>query len=232
MYNPKEDLYFKKFLMNKKLSEDSIKTYAVSAKVWYNATSKTIEETYKEIKSLQKDQIIDNYIIRYNPNDSLFKDYFDIFHSHLINTGKSDNTIKFYLKVIRLIFKELELQLPKNPKIKVRKKKNIVLAKEDVKYILSISDIHYNSLYCFLASTGIRISDAANFTINDWLKATYDYHNCDNFEEFLEKSHDEMLGYWEFYPRKTVNSSNFLCKVCNSYESNEYIMQSMKESEA
>lgn len=229
MYDPNDDIYFKKFIMNKELSQDSIRTYAVSAKVWYNATGKTIEQTYKEIKPLQKDRITNNYIIKYNPNDSLIKDYFDIFHSHLIETGKSDSTIKFYIKIMRMIFRELELELPKKPKIKTRKKKNIVLTKEDIKYIFSISDIHYTALYCFLACTGIRIGDAAKFSINDWLLATYDYHHCDSLEEFLEKSHGDMLGYWEFYPKKTINSSNFLCKVCNSYESNEYIIKSIHE---
>ncbi len=230
MYNPNEDPYFKKFLLNKDLAEDSIKTYANCAKVWYNILGKTIEETYKEIKPLQRDMIIDNYIIKYNPNDSIIKDYFDIFLSALLNEGKADSTIKFYIKVLRLILKDLEIELPKAPKIKVKKKKkNIVLAKEDIKYIFSISDIHYTALYCFLASTGIRISDAAKFSINDWLASTYDYHHCNTLDEFMEKDHKDMIGYWEFYPKKTVNSSNFLCKVCNTPESNEYIKQSIYE---
>ena len=230
MYDPQQDLYFQKAILNRELAEESIKSYAKTVKVWQKATNQTLTETVEKIKPLQRGKITpDNYIIEYDPNDSQIKTYFDIFIHYLLSNGKKDTTIAYYIKVMRLILKEVGIKLPDPPRIKVQKNKKQVLRKEDIKYIFNISNIHYKSFYCFLACTGIRVSDAARFTINDWLDATYDYHHCRDLNTFLEKTHEPMLGYWEFVPKKTRNSSGIVCKVCNTYESNEYIIQSIHE---
>lgn len=229
MYKPTEDLYFHKALMNRDLAEESMKSYAKSVKVWYNATGKTLKETVENVKPTQKGVIQGKYIVPFNPDDGLLKEYFDNFHAYLLSTGKKNSTINYYIKVMRYLCKENGLILPKAPVIKVKKTKKQLLRKDDIRYIFSTCNIYYKSFYCFLACTGIRVSDAASFTINDWLSATFDYHHCQDLDSFLEKDHEPMIGYWEFIPQKTRSSSNIVCKTCNSYESNEYIIQSIHE---
>lgn len=229
IYDPMLDPKFKRALGGRRLSPDSIHAYAVAAKVFYKCTGKTISDAYNEIKPLEKNVIQDGFLIMYNPNDSLIRDYFDMFYDYLVETGKSESTQNNYLKRMRVIFNSLELQLPKPIKVKETKKKKPLLRKKDIAFMFNISNTFYKALYCFLACTGIRISDAVEFTINDFIDATYDYHKCATLEKFLSKTHDDMIGYWEFVPKKTKYSSGVVCKVCNTPESNRYIIDALHE---
>ena len=104
MYDPQQDQYFQKAILNRELAEESIKSYAKTVKVWHKATNKTLTETVEKIKPLQRGKITtDNYIIDYDPNDSQIKTYFDIFIHYLLSNGKKDTTIAYYLKVMRMI---------------------------------------------------------------------------------------------------------------------------------
>ena len=61
----------------------------------------------------------------------------------------------------------------------------------------------------------------------DYLEATYNYHETLDLDEFMETYHNNMVGYWEFTPHKTIKSG-LVCKTCNSGESSNYIIESLK----
>lgn len=225
-----KDKMFKKSIRNRQLSKDTIHAYSVACKVFYKATGKTITEAYNIIKDEQKHQIKDGYLLMYNPNEGSIRDYFEELQEYLVENGRSKSTQNNYQKRMRSVFSHLELELPKPIKIKEEKKKLTVLNKKDISFVMSISNIFYKSLYCFQSCTGIRISDTLNFTINDWLDATFDYHKCTTVQELLEKDCDgEWFGYWEFKPQKTLNSSGITCQVYNTPESNKLIIETLKQ---
>ena len=121
----------------------------------------------------------------------------------------------------------------KTPKIKFNitnsQQKTPLLTNNDIKFIINNHcTIHHKALICFMASSGIRRYDTQQFKINDFLKATYNYHKTLNIDEFLNNPITNMVGYWEFMPHKT-KKNGLICKTCNSRESNNYIIESLKE---
>ncbi len=229
-YNPLEDKIFKKSIRGRELSEDTIASYCTALKTFHKATGLTLEEAYENIKNEEKDKITDGYLIRYNPENGVIREYFEELQDYLVEKGRTKSTQNNYQKRLRLIFNSLGLQLPKPIRIKEERKFLPVLRRKDIAYVLNISNVFQKAIYCFQASTGIRIGDSLNFTIDDWLDATFDYHQCSTIEELLaKKCEGNWFGYWEFTPKKTKNSSGVTCKVFNTPESNKYILESIRE---
>ena len=108
--------------------------------------------------------------------------------------------------------------------------KKTVLTRSDINYIINnLCNIHQKAIYSFIASTGIRRHDILNFTIKDFLQATYKYHKTLNLDTFLNTiDNNYMVGYWEFKPHKT-QKRGLICKTCNSAESTNYIIESLKQ---
>ena len=121
-YNPLEDKIFKKSIRGRELSEDTIASYCTALKTFYKATNLTLEEAYKNIKEEEKDKITDGYLIRYNPENGVIREYFEELQDYLVEKGRTKSTQNNYQKRLRLIFNSLGLQLPKPRRIKEERK--------------------------------------------------------------------------------------------------------------
>ena len=121
----------------------------------------------------------------------------------------------------------LNIKLPKQIELEKDDEDWNVLSKEDIKYVNSISQLHHQALITFMAHTGIRTGDVINqFTIESFMKATYKYHGCTELDDFLENAPDDMIGFWEFIPKKT-KKHKVQCKVYNTAESSNLILRSL-----
>jgi len=220
---------------NMGLAEATSKQYKYDMLMFLKCNKVTLEDLISKIKPFQNDRIENNMIIKYNPNDSdtLIKQYYDIFINTSKNKGNSPKTIKTRLQRINSILKHNDILIPneitKKIKLENTHKKMPLLENKDIAYILNNHcNIHQKAIYSFMASTGIRRHDVFNFTIKDFLMATYKYHKTLNLDEFLNKiDNNFMVGYWEFIPNKT-KKSGLVCKTCNSSESSNYIIESLK----
>ena len=223
-----EDYEFQKISLCKEWSEATEESYILTVMDFCNAIGKSYTEIVNELKETQFDRIEDNRIIRYDPEHSLVKEYINKYLLYMKNRGNKNSTINSKMMKLRTLLKESGIILPKWKKLNDKKKKKNILLKRDMKYILDISNIHQKALFTFILSTGIRISDVLDFSIEDYIIATQQYHHCVTLEDFLEKATDDMVGYFEFIPSKTKRIG-LVCKVCNSSESNKYILMSLKE---
>ena len=107
-------------------------------------------------------------------------------------------------------------------------KKWYLLTKEDFKYILNDSPLIHASLIKFLMSSGMRISDALNLTIGDFMKATQEYHNCVDVNDFIDNAPADMIGTWYFHPQKT-RKFQIPCLTFNDPESSNFILQHLRK---
>ena len=224
-----DDISLDDTLNNMGLSEATIINYTSVMMNFLKCNDITFNELIKTIGNLQDDIIEDNRIIRYDPNYSLIKQYYDNFINMGRNKNKKESTIKSNIRIINSILKQKGIKTP-NIKftIKNTQKKTPVLTSNDIKYIINNHcNIHQKAIITFMASTGIRRFDTLDFKINDYLEATYNYHETLDLDEFMETYHNNMVGYWEFTPHKTIKSG-LVCKTCNSGESSNYIIESLK----
>lgn len=224
-----EDYEFRKTIWNSDIAEQSKKTYAKSLKLFCEYVGKTYTEIVEEIKEEQYDRIEDNKIIRYNPNEGVVNKYIVEFLNHCKEKGNKESTLSIKEKHIRTCLKKSEIILPS---IYIRhrnnqEKKNI-LTRKDIGYVIEHSNIHHKALLSFTASTGLRVSDLRKLTIEDFIESTRDYHDYHDVDEFIEKAPYGMMGFWELIPHKT-QGINLECRVCNTPESSDYILDSLTE---
>ena len=225
MENDKE---FQKIMMMKDISPATKEGYIVVLSDFCKAIDKPYAEIVDSLKEQQYDKIENNRIIRYDAEQGLTKEYLTIFYLYMKEKGNKNSSINQKMRIVRTLLNESGVILPKWKKLVEEKKKNTILLRKDLKYILDVSNIHQKALFTFLLSTGIRVSDALSFTIEDFIISTNKYHDCVTLDEFLEKATGDMIGFWEFIPNKT-KKSGIVCKVCNSQESTKYLLLSISE---
>ena len=234
MYNPKtykvdEDLEVIKIVDVKELSPYSVTTYHSTIKQFCNCIGKTYYDIVHEIKELQNDKIIDNKIIRYNPNDSLINDYIRKYMVYLTNRGNKKSTINLKTKHILQLLRKSNIETPKiNFKSEAKQSKVRLITTDDIRYILKNSSIHHKAMITFMASTGVRRYDVINtFKIEDFIEACSDYTDAIFLDDFLEEAPQNMIPYFEFIPNKT-KKTGLPCKVCCTAEASNLIIQSLK----
>ena len=148
---------------------------------------------------------------------------------HSRKKGNIESTLSIKENHIRTIFKKSGVILP-NIHIKHKKsqrKKNI-LTKQDIQYVISKSNVHHSALITFASSTGFRVADLCKLTIEDYMEATRGQHDYYDIEEFIENAPYGMIGFWRIIPQKT-EKIEVECRVCNTPESSDYILDSLTE---
>lgn len=225
-----DDDYLKTTLNNMNLSKYSYKNYYYLMTKFLECNNITFKELITTITEQQHHTIKDNKIIEYDPQNSLLKYYYDKYINDSRIKGNKETTIQTKIRSINTVLNHCNI---KTPTIKFNivntQQKTPLLTNKDIAYIINNHcNIHHKSLISFMASSGIRRYDTQQFKIIDFLKATYKYHKTLNLDEFLNNPVPNMVGYWEFTPHKT-KKNGLICKTCNSGESTNYIIESLKD---
>ena len=229
-YDVMDDKEFQRtILYDANLSDKTKDTYRKALVKFTGVIGKPFHEIVEEIKSKQNDRIVDDAIIRYDPNDSICNDYITKYVNHCISKGNKDSTIHINEQHIRTIMRKSGIILP-DVKMKVAKThaKKTILSRDDIRYILDKSNIHHKALITFACATGFRVADLLKFTVEDFMEATRDYHDIYEVDEFIEEAPYDMMGFWKIMPQKTQRLG-LECRVCNTPESSNYILDSLTE---
>lgn len=228
-YDINKDIEVIKIIDKDELSPYSVNMYLVVLKQFCDSVGKPYYEIITEIKQIQRDKIIGNEIIRYNPNDSLINDYIHKFIHYLISRNNQKSSINLKTRQLLLLLKKSNIEVPKIQfKTEAKQTKVQLLTCNDINFILRKSSVYHKALITFMASTGIRRYDIVNsFKIEDFMESCSDYINASSLEEFLEYAPYDMIPYFEFVPNKT-KKTGLPCKVCCSSEASNWIINSLK----
>lgn len=142
----------------------------------------------------------------------------------------SENTVRMYLAIICKIYKYHDISIPYIPGVKVVQTETFkdIPTYEEIQKAILHSRTKMKAIISFIASTGLRRSDVANLTIEDFIVATMDYHNDPNdLLEFINQlsKKDFIIPTWNVVDIKTgINHISF-----SSHESSVYILQMLQE---
>lgn len=219
---------YRKYAKKKNITQRTLDTYIYSLQQFCNANGKDLDNMVQEVLEEQYPYIDEQgRIHEYNPEYSKIDTYLNNTVNYLNEKGNSNNSIHAHLVRVRAVLAALNIKLPKQIELEKDTKEWYSLTKEDIQYVNSISPLHHQAIITFMAHTGIRTGDVINqFTIETFMKATYNYHKCDEVDDFLEKAPLDMVGYWEFIPQKT-KKHKVECKVYNTAESSNLILKSL-----
>ena len=106
-------------LNNMDLSEKTHQNYKYTMSMFLKCINISFNDLINRIKELQIDTIEDNKKIRYDPQNSLLKNYYDKFINECRNNGNSEITIKTRITIINAILKQHGIKTPKN-KFKIK----------------------------------------------------------------------------------------------------------------
>lgn len=223
----KADETFKKAITNN-LSKQSIHTYSESVMMFCRINKKySFTDLVNEIREEQYDTISEGKVIRYNPDMGKVNQYFKNLITYYQDENKSVNTINTRIGHVRTVLKKVGIILPSKIKLETAQQKPRILSQTEISNILDYCDIWQKSYITFLACTGMRVHDFVNLTIDDFIDATFQYHNCIDVEEFLREAPNDMMGYWKFIPHKTKRIG-LECRVCNTPESSNIILETLR----
>lgn len=228
-YDVSKDLEVNKIIDTNELSSYSVVTYYSLIKQFTQSIGKSYADIVHEVKELQRDKIVGNEIIRYNPNDSLINDYIHQYISYLKGRNNKRSTINLKVRQMLVILKKSNIEVPKIAvKKEATQKKVQLITTNDIRFVLDNCNIHHQALITFMASTGVRRHDAIHtFKIEDFIEACSDYTDAVFLDDFLDEAKDNMVPYFEFIPHKT-KKTGLPCKVCCSNESANLIIRSLK----
>ena len=233
-YTVENDPLFKRFKnakQKKGLSEHTLRSYYNSLTKLCRGNEESLSNMVKVCKKNQQSRVGDDgFITEFSPNDidSAISIYLDGFINFCNENNNKNTTINKGMASIRSFLDYYDVKLPHWEQYEDDADDWYVLTKEDIQYVINSCNIAYTSLTTFLASTVIRIEDVCSLTIGDFMKATKEYHDFTDVEEFIDNAPQDMIGYWNFHPKKTQRY-NIVCKTFNSPESSNYILQSLRQ---
>ena len=225
-----EDPYVKDYCKRKSdLSQDTINKYKFVLKQFSDVNGESIENIINNCLKDQESRIEGNRIIEFSPNSpsSCVNKYLNNFEDYFLEKGNSQATINDKIKSIRTFLRFYDVKLPNWSKKRDDRKKWYPLSKEDLKFIIGISENLDKAIFTFMLSSGVRRLDVINFTIGDFMEATKEYHDFVDVDEFIDNAPEDMIGYWDFIPHKNKRLE-IPCKTFNSRESSNLILQHLR----
>lgn len=162
-----------------------------------------------------------------NSKDASIKLYFDQFEKYCKKRKNKNTTINGEVNLLRTFLKDSGVLLPKPHRLEDDTSEWFLPSKEDFNFLLQDASLVQSALINFLTSTGMRVGDAVSLTISDFMKATEQYHDYVDAEDFIDNAPDDMIGQWEFEPSKT-RKHKVKCITFNSTHASNLILQNLR----
>ncbi|WP_305514442.1 hypothetical protein [Methanobrevibacter sp. V14] len=244
MKNITEDIYYTNFLNSKNLSGSSKANYYKTLTKFTKALNTTLEEIIITCKNQQSivtekiishgtdddgNQIIEKRITHFDINspNSKIKQYFDGYIEFCEKRGNSTNTIVADLDLIKTFLKYYSVEYPKT-NMKRTPPKWYLLTKEDIKFVIDDSSLAHKILISTLKDSGLRLTDALQLTIDDFMTGTKEYHDFVDVNEFIDNAPEDMICVLELTPHKTKRF-NVSCITGIGPETCNLILQNLRK---
>ncbi len=242
-YDILNDIYYTNFISTKE-SEASKLNYEKTLRKFSQALNLPLRDIITNCKNQQEiitekiishgtdeegNQIIEKKVSSFdinNPESSLIKQYFDKYIQHCQNEKNSNNTIFTDLNHIKTFLKFYTVKYPQTNYKRSNSKWNL-LEKEDIKFIMDDSTLTHKTLISTLKDTGLRLGDALQLTVDDFMTGTQEYHDFIEVDDFIDNAPADMICTLEIIPEKTKRF-NLQCITFIGPETCNLILQNFR----
>lgn len=221
-----QKFYNKREVEHQKLSNGTKRRYQITLQAYSKYHNKPLKQLLQEAEEEQIPYINNkNQIIIPQPENTQLYDNILDYLDYCKEKGRMIGGIDSDLRILKVFHRTFNIKFP-NINLDKPHNKLRLLRKNDIKIILENTYTRTRNLYLFLMTTGMRISDACNITIEDFIEAL----GLDNIDDILTHNLENIgLGYWEFTPQKTRNTSGIICKTCTTVECNRHLLVMLKQ---
>lgn len=213
--------YLDNYILEKRLKPKSEKAYRLAWKHYGNATNMTIDELINEAYQEEMDHV---------PHFQMkIKQHILDFREYLLDKNMKISTVNKNLELVIYTYNYMELWTPKYYKVKTTSKTSNVqiIKKDDIRLALDCS----NNMMCkaailFIFSSGCRLVDTVNISVQDFIDATYEYHHSDNIYDVYNRLQykKDVIPSWYIQSIKT----NKMYHTFSSPEATTHILLMLK----
>lgn len=226
-----KDPKFQYFIQQRgELSPNTIKVYRQDLTLYSRFTGKTLSELIEEGRREQEKY---NYL-----DERKLPSYLISFKEHLVETGHTKYRVKKVIQDVKTFYREFEIDTPRL-KLKGVPESHYVLYDElpqweDIRKVITLSNVRYRALFSFMASSGMNTVDARKLTIGDLLNAVNYFFNLKgvslriNDLDSLINSRKELKGVipvWRVWRVKV----NYYHLTFSSPESLQFILDYLND---
>jgi len=199
-----DPIFLNHLAINQIENAKTIKGYKVILNQYCEYYQKTLTELIDEARHEQK--TINDIIER-----TLYNKLLE-FHNYLkLDLQNGTNTIESKMSRIRSVYSYQYIQLPiKHKRKKIKRKDNLttkdLLTKNEIREAVeSRKELSHKLLILFLFTTGMRVGDAKDLKLKDFIKATIEYHNEEDIYKIIEilKKQQDVIPCWDFWSEKS-----------------------------
>lgn len=239
-YKVENDEYYKTFISKPSRNENTAKKYKRILNKFYKSTGKTIGEiiticideqnivtTVKLSPDANGNERRREIKFDINNKDASINKFFNQYEKYCKERNNKNTTINAEKDLLRTFLGEFGVIMPKREILENDADDWYLPTKEDFNYIAQDLTLIHTALLNFLTSTGMRIGDALSITVGGFMKATSDYHDYVNVDDFIDNAPEDMIGQWIFTPTKT-RRHGIKCITFNSTHSSNLILQSLR----
>lgn len=155
---------------------------------------------------------------------------------HLHEEKRSNSTIQHHITKLKHIYRYQDIEIPSLPRITKQEKESYtdLLTREEITRAIQNSNTKMKAVITFLASSGLRRSDMAQLTVQDFLKATTTYHHREihditehDLHQLLQilSGKQDMIPFFEIVSQKTGVVHFTFC----SPEASSFVVQMLRE---
>ena len=211
----------KQFSHARNIKKSTLKGYESSLNKYVKFNEMTIEELVEEAQNEEKRKIP-------LKNRTLKKRLID-FRNYLLNSDLSTKTAKTYFSKIKAYYRHYEIEIPILPKVSYDKPYEtnyLDLPKHsDIKKAIDASSPLMKAIILFMISSGTAKAETLSLTIDNFIKATEEYHSGGTVENILNELENKNIVP-TFY-LKRIKTNKYYYTFCTD-EATQFIIKYLR----
>ncbi len=210
--------------IERNIKKSTQETYLIPTKQYEKLHNKTIDELIEEADHEEEERVrLKNRKIKIRLLE---------FRQYMINKKLSPTTIKSRMIRITTIYRHFEIEIPQLPPFQLQENEferyNDIPTIEDIKKVLKETvNKKHKAIILFMATSGTALNETIHLTVEDFIKATTDYHdNNKDLKIILTQleNQDDIIPLFEMVRLKT----NYPYYTCCSPEATTAIIEFLK----
>jgi len=151
------------------------------------------------------------------------------FRKYLMKSDLSSRSARTYFSKIKAFYRFHDIEIPDIPNVKYEKdyqmNYNDLPGKEHIKKAVEVSEVGIQAMILFMASSGTAKAETLSLTVNDFIKATNNYHDNDSIADILNTLENRSIVP-AFY-LKRIKTNKYYYTFCTP-EATGYIIKYLK----
>ena len=217
----------KKKIINKISKERNLKQSTISG--YESSLNKYSEFHNQSLKSLL-DEAVEEEKNLVPLKERKIKTRLMDFRKYLAQSDLSAKTSRTYFSKVLVFYRHFEVELPNLPEVQREKEYESeyrdLPTKEDIAKAVEISDPLMKAIILFMSSSGTARAETLSLTVDDFIKATGDYHKSNDINDVINKLSKKDNIIPTFY-LKRIKTNKYYYTFC-SFEATTYILNYLK----